>query len=770
MSSPAHFDSEIISQIDEAQSSRVPTHLPDDLYSLLVVPSRVPPSNDLHLKAGQAHTPATIDTKSEPEETPSKIEEFQSLVPRAPHTDGEFEASVSSDTWTISSHSSASSDSTTQLSPDRPLTWTSPPELYLAFRKRYRSSYETPSPSPSPTLLVQKRYRGTFELILDMETEDDESEAEGSGSGSEESGEESSDLEEEEAAPEGQQQPQNINHSNTATVTPSNPTIKPPSSTTAFHRTTTNLPHFNLPITTPKPHRTLHITNVLSNPKTTVTTTVQPPKNTHYVSHYADDQPGKGSDVLVESLEREGVTDVFAYPGGASMEIHQALTRSHIIRNVLPRHEQGGVFAAEGYAHAFGKPGVCITTSGPGATNLVSGLADALLDSVPLIAITGQVPRRMIGTDAFQETPIVKVTRSITKHNYLVLDVDDIPRVVKEAFYLARTGRPGPILIDVPKDIQQQLVVPKWDEPMRLPGYLARMPKTPNDDHLCQIVRLVSEAKKPVLYTGGGCLDASEELRRFVEMLGMHGTVYANYAVGKSELLLAFGVRFDDRVTRKLEAFASRAKIVHIDIDSAEIGKNKQPHVSICGDIKIALQGLNKILEKGEGKGLDFSSWRSELDEQKVKFPLSFKTFGLFRSRQWLTSGGLGAMRFGLPTAIGAAVARPDAVVVDIDGDGSFMMNVQELATIRVENLPVKILLLNNQHLDMLKFAEACDILAARVTKKADLRAAIQKMLDTPGPYLLDVIVPHQEHVLPMIPAGGGFMDVITEGDGRTQY
>lgn len=566
----------------------------------------------------------------------------------------------------------------------------------------------------------------------------------------------------------------------------------------------------------------------------------------------------------MEALEREGVTDVFAYPGGASMEIHQALTRSEIIRNVLPRHEQGGVFAAEGYARASGKPGVCIATSGPGATNLVSGLADALLDSVPLIAITGQVPRRMIGTDAFQETPIVEVTRSITKHNYLVLDVEDIPRVVREAFYLARTGRPGPVLIDVPKDIQQQLVVPKWDEPMRLPGYLARMPKTPNEDHLHQIVRLVSEAKKPVLYAGGGCLDSSDELRRFVEltgipvtntlmglgtfpasddlslrMLGMHGTVYANYAVDKSDLLLAFGVRFDDRVTGKLEAFASRAKIVHIDIDSAEIGKNKQPHVSICGDIKIALQGLNKILEKGEGKGFDFSSWRSELDEQKVKFPLSFKTFGeaippqyaiqvldeltggeaiistgvgqhqmwaaqfykYNRSRQWLTSGGLGAMGFGLPAAIGAAVARPDAVVVDIDGDGSFMMNVQELATIRVENLPVKILLLNNQHLgmvvqwedrfykanrahtylgnpmkeseifpDMLKFAEACHIPAARVTKKADLRAAIQKMLDTPGPYLLDVIVPHQEHVLPMIPAGGGFMDVITEGDGRTQY
>lgn len=556
---------------------------------------------------------------------------------------------------------------------------------------------------------------------------------------------------------------------------------------------------------------------------------------------------------------------MFAYPGGASLEIHQALTRSNQIRNVLPRHEQGGVFAAEGYARATGRVGVCIATSGPGATNLVSGLADALLDSVPIVAITGQVPRRMIGTDAFQETPIVEVTRSITKHNYLVLDVEDIPRIVKEAFFLANSGRPGPVLIDVPKDIQQQLVVPNWDQPMKLPGYLSRLPKLPNEGHLDQIVRLISESKKPVLYVGGGCLNSSEELREFVRltgipvastlmglgsypcsdalslhMLGMHGTVYANYAVDQADLLLAFGVRFDDRVTGKLEAFASRAKIVHIDIDSAEIGKNKLPHVSLCADMKVALEGMNKILESSKGKlKLDFLAWREELNEQKKKYPLNFKTFGdaippqyaiqvldeltngnaiistgvgqhqmwaaqfykYNQPRQWLTSGGLGAMGFGLPAAVGAAVARPDAVVVDIDGDGSFIMNVQELATIRVENLPVKILLLNNQHLgmvvqwedrfykanrahtylgnpskaseifpDMLKFAEACEIPAARVTKVSELRAAIQKMLDTPGPYLLDVIVPHQEHVLPMIPSGAAFKDTITEGDGRKVY
>ena len=410
------------------------------------------------------------------------------------------------------------------------------------------------------------------------------------------------------------------------------------------------------------------------------------------------------------------------------------------------------------------------------------------------------------------------------------------------------------------------MAVPNWDLPLGVNGYASRLPKVPTSVELESVVRLLLEAKKPVLYVGGGCLNCSEELRRFVEitgvpvastlmglgvypvggecslqMLGMHGTVYANYAVDRSDLLLAFGVRFDDRVTGKLEAFASRAKIVHIDIDPAEIGKNKIPHVSICADMKVALEGINGLLEsKGVNKeNFDLQAWREELNVQKQKFPLSYKTFGeqispqyaiqvldeltngdaiistgvgqhqmwaaqfykYKRPRQWLTSGGLGAMGFGLPAAIGAAVANPGAVVVDIDGDGSFTMNVQELATIRVENLPVKILLLNNQHLgmvvqwedrfyksnrahtylgdpsneaeifpNMLKFADACRIPAARVTKKEELRAAIQKMLGTPGPYLLEVIVPHQEHVLPMIPSNGSFKDVITESDGRTSY
>ncbi|KAL9271392.1 Acetolactate synthase 2, chloroplastic-like protein [Drosera capensis] len=337
------------------------------------------------------------------------------------------------------------------------------------------------------------------------------------------------------------------------------------------------------------------------------------------------------------------------------------------------------------------------TLAGPGATNLVSGLADALLDSVPMVAITGQVPRSMIGTDAFQETPIVEVTRSITKHNYLVLEVEDIPRIVKEAFFLARSGRPGPVLIDIPKDIQHQLVVPDWDKPIRLTGCLTMLPRLPNQGLLEQIVRLISESKKPVLYVGGGCLNSSEELRKFVDltgipvastlmglgsypcsdylslhMLGMHGTVYANYAVDKADLLLAFGVRFDDRVTGKLEAFASRAKIVHIDIDSAEIGKNKQPHVSVCADIKPALSGLNRILEnkmeRTFGDAIPPQYAIQVLDEltngkaiistgvgQHQMWAAQFYKYN--SPRNWLTSGGLGAMGFGLPAAVGAAVS-----------------------------------------------------------------------------------------------------------------
>jgi len=590
-----------------------------------------------------------------------------------------------------------------------------------------------------------------------------------------------------------------------------------------------------------------------------------------FVSRYRDDEARKGADILVEALEREGVDVTFGYPGGASLEIHQALTRAPRIRNILCRHEQGEIFAAEGYAKSSGRTGVCIATSGPGATNLVTGLADAMMDSVPLVAITGQVPRRMIGTDGFQETPIVEISRQITKHNYLVMNVEDIPRVVREAFFLAASGRPGPVLIDIPKDVQQQMAVPSWTPRLGLAGYLSRLPGLPPASALAAVVAKLREAKRPVVYAGGGCLNAAPELREFVAltntpvaqtlmglgvfpethpdalgMLGMHGTVYANYAIDKADLLLAFGVRFDDRVTGKLEAFATHASIVHIDIDPAEIGKNKTAHVPICGDVKPVLSMLNAMLREAGAPGKavgDYSAWHEELAEQRSTFPMTFPASDTYIVPQyaiqvlhqmtegkaivstgvgqhqmwaaqwypfespyrWLSSGGLGSMGFGLPAALGACAANPDVTVVDIDGDGSFLMNLQELATCAVEQLPVKTVILNNQHLGMVvqwedrfykanrahtylgmpgaDYAETQDLAhvypdfvtiargfgvpAQRVTRVSQLRAAIKEMLDTPGPYLLDVMVPHQEHVLPMIPGGGSFRDTITKGDGR---
>ncbi|XP_047324971.1 acetolactate synthase 1, chloroplastic-like [Impatiens glandulifera] len=598
-------------------------------------------------------------------------------------------------------------------------------------------------------------------------------------------------------------------------------------------------------------------------------TNSSPAPNSFYISKSAADEPIKGSEIIVEALSRQGVTRVFNYPGGCSVDIDQALTRSKTIKNILARHEQGGVFSADGYARVSGSPGVCITSAGPGATNLLTGLQNAMFDSIPIVAITGQVPMKLIGTHAFQETPIIEITKSITKHNYQVQDVKDIPRIVKEAFFIATSGRPGPVLIDVPKDIQQAWAVPDWEQPMKLHSYISRLPQPPTSNQLEAIVRLISESKKPVLYVGGGCLDSSDELRRFVEltgipvantlmgigvypyscdhdddefslqMLGMHGTVQANYAINSCDLLLALGVRFDDRATGKVEEFARRAKIVHVDIDSSEIGKIKKPYVSVCADLKLVLIGSNKILEQSKQPKLDhFSPWRQELLQQKKKHPMKYKTFGDHtippqyaievldelityndrentiissgvgqhqmwaaqyykhqKPRNWVSSSGFGAMGFGLPAAIGAAIAKPDAVIVDIDGDGSLLMNIQELATLRVEKLPVKIMVLNNQYLgmvvewenedrlnkvanmshtylgniekeweifpNMLKFAEACDIPAARVSEKAEVKAAIKKMLDTPGPYLLDVIVTHQAVVRPMIPSGGSFKDII---------
>ena len=567
----------------------------------------------------------------------------------------------------------------------------------------------------------------------------------------------------------------------------------------------------------------------------------------------------KGADILVQALEREGVEVVFAYPGGASMELHQALTRSSKIRVILPRHEQGEVFAAEGYARASGKAGVCLATSGPGATNLVTGIADAYMDSCPLVAITGQVPSKFIGKMAFQETDVVGLMLPIVKHSYLILDVNDIARVVKEAFHIAQTGRPGPVLVDIPKDIQQLTTQPVFPSKVDLPGY---QPFYQADSVAIQeVVGLISKAKKPMLYCGGGVIasNASDELLRFAEKtripvattimgagcfpethplslkwLGMHGTVYANNAVNEADLLLAIGVRFDDRVTGKVEKFAEHGIIVHIEIDPSEIGKNKPVALPILSDVKYALRELNKVLASTDTREhrARFAEWHRQIEQWRVRYPLAWKengddiqpqsvirmiyemtggdaiiTTGVGQHQMWagqfydfieprtfITSAGLGSMGFGYPAAIGAKVARPDKQVIDIDGDGSFLMNIQELATAHIEGIAAKAVVLNNRHLgmvvqwedrfyksnrghtfladpkhpdmeypDLAQIAKGFNVPARKVTLKSELREAIQEMLDATTPYVLDVRVPYTQHVLPMIPSQHTYKDIITE-------
>jgi acetolactate synthase-1/2/3 large subunit len=574
-----------------------------------------------------------------------------------------------------------------------------------------------------------------------------------------------------------------------------------------------------------------------------------------------------GADILVKSLVDHGVEVLFAYPGGASMPLHQALTRfKDRLRTILPRHEQGGAFAAQGYARSTGKPGVCMATSGPGATNLVTAIADAKLDSIPLIAITGQVPTPVIGMDAFQETPIVEVCRGITKHHYMVTDVHDLARVMREAFHIATTGRPGPVLVDTPKDVQTSQCVPDWDAPMNLPGYKIN-PRQARPEQIKQVAAAIKLAKRPLIYAGGGIIASggSEQLRELVrktgipvtmtvmglgafssreplsmDMLGMHGSVYANWAVRDCDLLIALGVRFDDRVTGKVSEFAKHAKIVHIDIDPSELNKNKEAHIPIVSDVKYALEELNKIVERPE----DVAAWAKQCVEWKKANPFHFdesfdgilqqhaiselskltedretyitvgvgqhqmwaaQFYKFTKPRTWLSSSGLGTMGFGLPAAMGVQAAHGDALVIDIDGDGSFQMNIQELATCFCENLPVKVLLLNNQHLgmvvqwedrfmkgnrahtylgpihhaeatgqgasryaaerypDFVTIAKGYGCGAATVSKKGDLVAALEEMINYDGPYVLDVEVPYQEHVLPMIPAGHTVHDMIIE-------
>jgi len=575
-----------------------------------------------------------------------------------------------------------------------------------------------------------------------------------------------------------------------------------------------------------------------------------------------------GADILVQTLVNHGVDTIFAYPGGASMPLHQALTRFRDkVRVILPRHEQGGGFAAQGYARSTGRIGVCMATSGPGATNLVTPLADAKLDSIPLLAITGQVGSPVIGTDAFQETPIVEVCRSVTKHHYLVTNVNDIARVVREAFYVATTGRPGPVLVDIPKNIQLQQTTPNYDDPLQLPGYHVGCERA-KPAEIERIADWIRDCKRPVIYAGGGVItaDASEELLELVrktgipvtttmmglggfpgnhplalDMLGMHGSIYANYAVDNADLLLAFGVRFDDRVTGKVSEFAHRAKIVHVDIDASEINKIKRVDLAVCSDLKYALAELNKIVRAPADLGewhRKIAAWkRDEPFRYNIDYPgilpqhaihelyeltkdrdayisvgvgqhqmWSAQYYKFTKPRHWMCSSGLGTMGFGLPAAMGVKSAHPDKLVIDIDGDGSLLMNIQEMATCFCEKLPVKVLLLNNMHLGMVvqwedRFHDANrahtylgpidhpearglgngitpqeryypDFIAVArgfgwdgrsVSAKEDLVPAIKAMLNATGSYILQVQVPYQEHVLPMIPAGMTVRDLIKE-------
>jgi acetolactate synthase-1/2/3 large subunit len=562
----------------------------------------------------------------------------------------------------------------------------------------------------------------------------------------------------------------------------------------------------------------------------------------------------KGSELTIQCLERLGTELMFAYPGGFSMELHQALQKSPI-RVILPRHEQGGAFAAGGYARATGKVGVCMATSGPGATNLISGIADAYMDSIPTVFITGQVPTHMIGKNVFQETDIIGVTRPIVKHSYLILSAAEIPQVMAEAFHIATSGRPGPVVVDIPKNVQQEMIEADFSgmDNIKLDVYEESIQVKPQESDIERIRAAIVGAKRPCLYVGGGIIsaEASKELLQFAESfnipvtttlmgigafpdrhplslkwLGMHGTYYANYAANECDLLLAFGTRFDDRVTGPVATFAAGAKIVHVDIDLTEINKNKVADIGIVANIKDVLTELNK-----EPIYKDYAEWHTMIRQWKEEHPLTYckntetiqpqyvverlsaltngkavivpgvgqhqmfaaQFYDYSEPRQLLTSGGLGAMGFGLPAAMGAKLACPEKIIVNIDGDGSFQMNIQELGTLHTEDIGVKMIILNNQHLgmvaqwedrfygsvrgntvlgstrterpypDFVTIAKGFMIPGREVYKREDVDAAIEEMLNTDGPFILDVHTGYAEHVLPMIKPGGTYKDMITE-------
>ncbi|RUM61216.1 MAG: biosynthetic-type acetolactate synthase large subunit [Persephonella sp.] len=574
----------------------------------------------------------------------------------------------------------------------------------------------------------------------------------------------------------------------------------------------------------------------------------------------------RGADIVIDVLLEEGVDTVFGLPGGAIMEVYDALFNAPL-RNILARHEQAASHMADGYARATGKVGVVLATSGPGATNLVTGIATAYMDSVPMVAITGQVPTSYIGTDAFQEADVVGITRPITKHNFLVTDIKDLALILRQAFYIARTGRPGPVLVDIPKDITQQVYDYKMpterDVEASLPGYKPHYEGNPSQ--IKKAAELIRKAKRPVLYVGGGAVisGADKEIRELVEltripitttnmakgifdeshplalhMLGMHGTYYANMAVYHSDLLIAVGSRFDDRVTGKIQEFAPEAKIIHIDIDPASISKNITVDVPIVGDVKLVLQKLIKELKKKPIEWVKLrEQWIKQIEKWKEKHPLTYNksdkiikpqyvieeihrvtngdaiiTAGVGQHQMWaamfykykfprqfLNSGGLGTMGYGFPAAVGAKLGRPDKTVIAIEGDGSFIMNVQDLITAVQYRIPVIIALINNSFLgmvrqwqqlfydsryssvclatqpDFVKLAESFGAVGLRATKPSEVPQVLQEALKVKDkPVLIDFVVDKEENVLPMVPAGKSYREMILspkqKGEAETMY
>jgi acetolactate synthase-1/2/3 large subunit len=558
-----------------------------------------------------------------------------------------------------------------------------------------------------------------------------------------------------------------------------------------------------------------------------------------------------GAEIVFESLKLEGVDTVFGLPGGAVLTLYHAMGKySEEIRHILVRHEQGAVHAADGYARSSGKVGVCIVTSGPGGTNTVTGLATAYMDSVPLVVFTGQVPTMLIGNDAFQEADITGITRPCTKHNYLVKDVNDLPMIIKQAFHLARTGRPGPVLVDLPKDVIAAATDFNYPSKLKMRSYNPTYHGHPGQ--IKRAAKLIAGAKKPLIYAGGGVIlsNASKELTAlaqklsipvtttlmglgcfpgthplFLGMLGMHGTFHANMAVTHCDALIAIGARFDDRVTGKIESFSPNSKKIHIDIDPTSISKNVPVDIPIVGDARNILKTLLKYLEEEAGHDWDrkhadwnnqITGWKNNTAPQDTSCGPCIKpqyviekineltqgdaiittevgqnqmwtaqAFKFTRPRTLLTSGGLGTMGYGFPAAIGAQVAFPDKTVIDIAGDGSIQMNIQELATAVQYNLPVKVAILNNHCLgmvrqwqqlfydqkyiqsvfdvvpDFVKLAEAYGALGLRATKPEEVEPVIRQALSTPKPVLMDFRIDQNECVYPMVPAGAALTEML---------